>query len=151
VTQNDFAIAAGIWQVRWQTRSTGYGGHYILEEVTSSGIEMVEVKELLQEEEFVLFEDAVAHAKALCEAQGNMLDISFVDGREVGISAPERIHQVTPLLYDIWAIEHTWLLVLSGCREYDPKDIFSLIEVVYRFRNQEWLFSARALEERDDL
>jgi hypothetical protein len=150
-TQNDFATAGGIWQVQWQTHYTdGYGGRYVLEEITATGIEMVEVKTLLQEEEFVLFEDAVAYAKTFFESQRNMLDISFVNGREVGVSAPERMHQVTPLPQNIRAVEHTWLLVLSGFKEHYPRTIFSLMEVVYCSQGQEWQFSASVLREGDD-
>jgi hypothetical protein len=119
-------------------------------EVSSSGLEMVEVEELLQEEDFALFEDAVAHAKAFFEAQGGISPILLISGREVGASAPERTHKATPLPPDIRAVEHTWYIFLSGDKEHSPRAIFSLMEVMYHFQNQEWQFSVKVLGESDD-
>lgn len=151
---NEIVTAGGIWQVRWRVprekRSFGgYDGRYVLEEIASSHIEMVEVEELLQEEEFALFEEAVAHATTFLEAQGRFSNSWFVTGREIGGFAPERIHKITPLPHNIRAVEHTWYIVLAGDTEDDPRQAHALMEVVYRVQNQKWQFSARILEEQD--
>lgn len=146
-TNNEFVTTGGIWQIQWQN-SYSHVGSYILTKVSSSGIEMVEVAELLQEEEFVLFEDAVVHAKTFLEAlDSSRNSIWFVNGREVGVSAPEIIHQVTPLPHNIRTIEHTWHIVLASIKEYFPRTIYSLIEVAYHFQHQEWQVSVRLLAE----
>lgn len=152
IGQDGTVVTGGIWQVQWRNDEV-YGGvnGYVFREVASSGIEMVKVETLLQEEEYALFEDAVAHAKAFLEEHGGVSVGDFIDGREVGVSAPERIHQVASFPSDIRAVEHTWLLVFSGFKEYTARTLFFLLEVVYRFRDQGWQFSVRALEERDDL
>jgi hypothetical protein len=152
VGQDGTVTVGGIWQVQWRNDEV-YGGvnGYVFREVASSGIEMVKVETLLQEEEYALFEDAVAYANVFLKEQGSISGRNFIDGREVGVSAPERIHLVAPFPSDIRAIEHTWLLVFSGFKEYTPRTLFFLLEVVYRFQDQEWQFFVRVQEERDDL
>ena len=145
-------VTGGIWQVQWRN-DEGYGGvnGYVFREVASSGIEMVQVETLLQEEEYALFEDAVTHANTFLEEQGSLSVSDFIDGREVGASAPERIHRMAPFPLDIRTVEHTWLLIFSGFKEYTPRTLFFFLEVVYRFLDQEWQFSVSIREERDDL
>lgn len=123
---------------------------YVFREVASSGIEMVKVETVLQAEEYALFEVAFARAKVFLEEQCGVSDIDLAGGREIGASAPERIHQITPLPADIRVVDHTWLLVLSGSKEYTARTLFFLLEVMYHFQDQEWQFAIRVLREGDD-
>ncbi|HLG60910.1 MAG TPA: hypothetical protein VKY19_03190 [Ktedonosporobacter sp.] len=146
---NEIVTAAGIWQVVWQNDYFPDGRvGYVFQDITSTGIEMVEVKTLLQEEDFALFSDAVAHAIAFLEANNSISDIWFVNGREIGTSAPEKIHQIAPLSYDLRTVDHSWYIVLAGNKEDCPRQIYFLMKVAYSSQNQSWQFSVKLLEER---
>lgn len=149
--QDGTVVAGGIWQLQWRNDEV-YGGFngYIFEEITSFGIEMVKVEKLLQEEDFILFEDAIAKAEAFLESQADIHNITFLNGREIGNFTPERFYQITSPRQDIRSIEHTWLLVFSGGREYTTRPIFLLLEVCYHFQTQHWQFSTKILKERDN-
>jgi hypothetical protein len=151
IGQDGTVTVGGIWQVQWRNDEAYEGVNgYMFREVASSGIEMVKVETLLQEEEYALFEDAVAYANIFLEKQGSISVSTFIGGREIGVSAPERIHQVAPFPSDIRAVEHTWLLVFSGFRENTSRTLFFLLEVMYHFQDQEWQFAIRTLQEGDD-
>lgn len=155
IRNDEIATAGGIWQVQWKVpwenrALLNPGGRYVLEEITSSRIEMVEVEELLQEKDFTLFQEAVTHAITFLEAQGRFSNSWFVNGREIGAMAPETIYQIAPFPPDIRVIEHTWYIVLAGDKEDNPRPASVLMEVVYHVQNQKWQFSVRILEEQDD-
>ncbi len=106
---------------------------------------MIEVEELLSDEEFVFFEEAVAQAKTFLEAQERFSSLLFVNGREIGASAPEKTHQVAPVP-PVRTVEHTWYIVLQG---YAPNFFnYSLLEVVYHLQGEEWCYTIKLLEQR---
>lgn len=147
ITENDFASAGGIWQIQWRNDDPK-GYHFV--EITASGLEMIEVKQLLQEEDFALFEEALTHAKAFFQTPEGAYPPALVSGREVGAFAPDSIYQVTPSAFERRAVEHTWYIILRRNKDDMPGLIFSLMEVVYHLQDREWQFSVKVLEERDD-
>jgi len=141
-TSNDYVTAGGIWQVKWM----GNEDRYVLVEVSSSGIEMAEVEELLSEEELSFFENAVSHAKDFIEVKEDFSTLSFKNGREIGIHAPEVLHRNPQSSYDIYNIEHIWHIVLW---EYSPNvSKYYLLEVTYHLQQEEWQYTVKLLEEQ---
>lgn len=142
---NEMVISGGIWQIQWWNRPEQRGYH--LEEITSTGFDVVEVDHFMQEDDFLLFEEAVASAKAFVKARYDVPSVALLNGREVGAFAPEHILTLPSPIEHLFATPHTWQMVLTGQKKRSTLQIYVMLEIAYALLDQKWQYSCKVLKE----
>jgi hypothetical protein len=144
---NEIVTSGGIWQIQWRNHHDPEKQGYHVVEITSTGFDFVEVDHFLQEDDIVLFEEAVAHAKEFMKATYGVSSAALLNGREVGALAPEHILTLSSQVENLFLTPHTWLMNLTGLKNFNTLQIYVIIEIEYSFRNKKWQYICKALKE----